>query len=99
MVGDPEPGELPAGNHFQTLDQLLEDLAAARFALIDRCEASTLPPAPVDWKVRQDRLRARVAGAHGDDPRHRDAAEQERRFAALLEAGDIGTVLLHLVRV
>jgi hypothetical protein len=98
VARDPlSPDEVPTGNRFQTVDELLRDLSATKFAVIDRIDASTLPPAPVDWKVRQDRLESRIADAHGDDPRHREASEQADRFAALLESGRVGATLLHLV--
>jgi SAM-dependent methyltransferase len=88
---------VPSGNHFQTIDELLGAVEAAGFAVIDRIDATALPPPPMDWQVRQDRLRDRVAEEHGDDPRHQDAEEQARRFGALLGSGALGAVLLHVV--
>jgi SAM-dependent methyltransferase len=90
-------GEVPGGNRFQTIDELLTDVRHAGFEVIDRIDASSLPPAPVDWQVRQDRLSGRVAQAHGDDPRHQEASEQSRRFGALLGSGHLGATLLHVV--
>jgi len=88
---------LPSGNAFQTSEQLEKDLRAAGFALIDRTDAAALPAAPVDWRVRQERLERAVAERHGADRRHEEAEEQSRRMGSLLSSGAVGTVLLHLV--
>ena len=95
--GELDPELLPRGNRFQSSEQLEADLVSVGFATIDRTPAASLPVAPVDWRVRQDRLERAVAERHGADPRHREAEEQARRMGSLLASGAVASVLLHLV--
>lgn len=95
--GEIPAGRVPEGNRFPTVDELLADLDAACFAVIDRTDAATLPPAPLDWRVRQDRTATVIADRHGGDEQMVVAERQADRFAELLSDGLVGAVLVHAV--
>jgi SAM-dependent methyltransferase len=86
--------DLPEGNRFPTTGELLDDLAAAGFEVIDRMRADALAPMPDDWREQQDEVDAALERRHGDDPRWIEARENEEAFAALLEDGRVESVLV-----
>lgn len=87
----------PRGNHFRSAEGLDRALVDAGFFVVDRSRGEHLPNAPVDWVLRQHRVRDVLAARHGDDGRWIEAAEQERRFGELLECGAVHIQLIHAV--
>jgi SAM-dependent methyltransferase len=93
---DPLP-DVPEGNSFPTHDELAHLLDAAGFDLVERIAASELAATPRSWQERMDRVERAVADAHGDDPRFRQATEQEERMGRLLGSGAVRGWLVHAV--
>ena len=89
--------ETPDGNHFQPTGALETALEQAGFVVVDRVEGAQLPGPPLDWQLRQDRLQSELDRLHDGDPRWILAADQERAFARLLDAGTVTVVLLHAI--
>lgn len=85
---------VPEGNHFHTTAQLDELLERAGFAVVDRSDGSTLPDPPLEWTRTQDDVDRTLRERHGGDPRWSVATDQEQRFAALLDRGDVRVALL-----
>jgi len=93
------PDAGPVGNHFQTLPELEISLLASGLAVLDRVQAIDQFDAPLDWRLRQERLDDALADHHADDRRWIEAQHQERAFADLLRAGTVEPVLLHALAV
>lgn len=91
----PLPPPLPEGNEFPTVEEVRALLGAAGFAVLQVVDGTGLPPAPVSWQARADRVAAELADRHAGDPRWEQAAEQSRRVGRLLSAGHLKTVLVH----
>ena len=91
------PGRSPEGNHFPTSDGLVEQLADADFMVVDQAPGDALPDAPLDWRLRQDRLDRILDDLHGEDARWDHAKAQEAAFGSLLADGFVVPLLLHAV--
>lgn len=92
-----DPADLPEGNRFASPSELVDELAAAGFAAFDQVAADSLPDAPLDWTLRQERVEEAIARRHGDDPAWAQARENEAAFGALLEDGRVSMMLVHAV--
>jgi SAM-dependent methyltransferase len=85
----------PAGNDFCSADEIDELLASAGLLKVNATTGASLPPIPMSWQARADRVKAAVAAAHPGAAVLADADEQEHRFAELLSDGTLGQYLVH----
>ena len=89
LVADwPLSGPLPEGNTFPATEELTALLDGAGFRLTATTEAD-LHDSPPEWGERADAVDEEVARRHGDAPELRQAREQARRVARLLDAGEL----------
>jgi hypothetical protein len=89
--------EAPEGNSFPTHDELERALDLAGFDLVQQVAAADFAGAPLSWQERSDRVEGAIAAAHGDDPRFRQAAEQEELMGQLLDTGAVSGWMVHAV--
>lgn len=87
----------PIGNAFPTDAGLAALLAGAGFAVSAQAELDDLGEPPPDWRHAAAEVERFVRERHGDDPRHAEAVEQERRIARLLSERRVVAVVLRTV--
>lgn len=91
------PLDGPEGNAFPEDGELAGLLGGAGFDLVQQADGSDLSTAPLSWTERMDAVERAVADAHGEDPRYRQAREQEDKIGRLLSDGHVAGRLLHAV--
>lgn len=96
QTGDALP-EQPEGNSFPTTEELDRLLDEAGFLVVESVDATQLPPVPVTWQARLDRVEEVMAQEHGDEPGWHEAARQGELIGRLLAEDSVRTVLVHAV--
>jgi SAM-dependent methyltransferase len=89
--------EQPEGNSFPSEEELAQLLEDAGFLAVEQVDAGDMPPAPLAWQTRVDRVEEVVAQAHADDERFRQAQEQSAVMGRLLGGGHLRTLLISAV--
>ncbi|MCU1692337.1 MAG: methylase involved in ubiquinone/menaquinone biosynthesis [Frankiales bacterium] len=89
--------EQPDGNDFPTDASLAALLDEAGFVLVEQVEASQVPPAPLAWQARVDRVDEVVERRHRSSEAWQDAERQGRLMGRLLGEGHVVTKLLSVV--
>lgn len=89
--------EAPEGNAFATRDEVVALLEETGFLVVEEVDATQLPPTPVTWQARLDRVDEVLAQTHGDSPRWQEAKRQSALMGRLIGADHVRTVLLHAV--
>ena len=85
----------PAGNDFCSAEEIDELLASAGLLKVNATTGASLPPIPMAWQARSDRVKDAVAAARPGAAVLADADEQAHRFAELLSDGTLGQYLVH----
>lgn len=93
----PELPVVPEGNSFPTEPELLSLLDEAGFLVVEQVDAAQVPPAPMAWQARVDRVEHALAERFGNHPSWQDAAGQSEVIGGLLRDGSVRTLLLHAV--
>lgn len=91
QTADPKPA--PEGNSFPSQPELIAVLAKAQFSVVEQITAPV--DVPSSWTERAGRVDQVIREAHGDDPRFREAEEQNRRMHELFKTGQVSTQLIH----
>lgn len=86
----------PRGNHFPTGTQLSELLDQADLQVLNRADASGLPPPSPDWQDRTAAVEHRLQWLFGRTPALSAATEQSDRIGQLLSSGQLRCQLLIL---
>jgi hypothetical protein len=89
--------EVPEGNDFPTEAALTTLLQEAGFVVVEQVDAAQVPPAPLAWQTRLDRVDEVVERRHRDSPAWRDAERQGQLMGRLLGEGHVVTRLLSAV--
>jgi hypothetical protein len=85
----------PDGNHFPTQPELVAQLAAAGFGVLEQIDCPDV--APLSWSPRAERVAELVAAKHRTNPAFALAARQGERLTRLFANGQISMQLIHAV--
>jgi SAM-dependent methyltransferase len=95
-VRAPEPlPDQPEGNDFPTDDELIADLEATGFRVVERTDAAALGRAPESWTSRLHRVEERVRELHGETEAWREADAQSGTIGRLIADRYVRSVLVH----
>jgi SAM-dependent methyltransferase len=89
--------ESPEGNDFPTQEALTALLQEAGFVVVEQLDADQVPPAPLAWQARADRVDEVVERRHRGSPAWQEAERQGQVMGRLLSGGHVLTRLLSAV--
>jgi SAM-dependent methyltransferase len=81
---DPLPDQ-PAGNHFPSRLELLDDLRASGLDVIDELLLADAASTPEDWRLAANRVDREIERRHGGDERWQRAQEQQATITRLID--------------
>jgi SAM-dependent methyltransferase len=90
------PRNLLEGNHFPTVDELLELVRGSSLYVQQRLCTAELPAIPETWNVRVEAVARLLADRHGHTRAWQLAEQQSNRIGRLLEEGTLTGELLVL---
>jgi len=79
--------EQPEGNSFRSDDELVDLLAGAGLAVLERAELGDFAAPDEDWQAAADRVEEEVERRHGSDQRWQTARHQEEIIGRLIGQG------------